>query len=28
VKDGFVNVPNRPGNGIDWNEDAIRKFAY
>jgi mandelate racemase len=28
VEDGFVNVPNRPGNGIDWNEDAIRKFAY
>jgi mandelate racemase len=28
VKDGFVHVPNRPGNGIEWNEDAIRKFAY
>ena len=28
VKDGFINVPDRPGNGIDWNEDAIRKFAY
>jgi mandelate racemase len=28
VKDGFVHVPNRPGNGIDWNESAVRKFAY
>jgi mandelate racemase len=28
VKDGFVNVPDRPGNGIDWNEEAVRKFAY
>jgi L-alanine-DL-glutamate epimerase-like enolase superfamily enzyme len=28
VKDGFVNVPNRPGNGIDWNEDAVSKFLY
>jgi mandelate racemase len=28
VRDGFIQVPNRPGNGIDWNEDAIRKFAY
>ena len=28
VKDGVVHVPNRPGNGIDWNEDAVRKFAY
>jgi len=28
VKNGIVDVPNRPGNGIDWNEDAVRKFAY
>jgi mandelate racemase len=28
VKDGVIHVPNRPGNGIDWNEDAIRKFGY
>ena len=28
ITDGFVNVPNRLGNGIDWNEDAVRKFAY
>jgi mandelate racemase len=28
VKGGFVDVPNRPGNGIEWNEDAIKKFAY
>jgi mandelate racemase len=28
VKDGIAHVPNRPGNGIEWNEDAVRKFAY
>ena len=28
VKGGFVDVPSKPGNGIEWNEDAIRKFAY
>jgi mandelate racemase len=28
VKDGIAKVPNRPGNGIDWNEDAVRKYAY
>jgi mandelate racemase len=28
IKDGFIQVPNRPGNGIEWNEDAIGKFAY
>jgi mandelate racemase len=28
VEDGFVDVPNRPGNGIEWNEAAVKKFAY
>jgi mandelate racemase len=28
VKEGFVTVADRPGNGIEWNEDAIRKFMY
>jgi len=28
VKDGLVAVPDRPGNGIAWDEGAVRKFAY
>ena len=28
VVDGHAIVPNRPGNGIDWNEAAIKKYAY
>lgn len=28
VKDGFVDVPNKPGSGIEWNEDAVKRFAY
>jgi mandelate racemase len=28
VEDGFVTVPDRPGNGIEWDEDAVRMFAY
>lgn len=28
VRDGIVTVPDRPGNGIEWNEDAVRKYAY
>ncbi len=28
VKDGFATVPDRPGNGIEWDEDAVRRFAY
>ena len=28
LKDGHVMVPNRPGNGIAWDEDAVRRFAY
>ena len=28
VKDGFLDVPDRPGNGIEWNEDAVTMFSY
>lgn len=28
VKDGQCIVPDKPGNGIEWNEDAVRKYAY
>jgi mandelate racemase len=28
VKDGFIHVPDRPGNGIAWNEEAVRRYAY
>jgi mandelate racemase len=27
VKDGFVHVPDRPGNGIEWDEKAVRLYA-
>ncbi len=28
VKDGFIQVPDRPGNGIAWGEAAARRYAY
>ena len=28
VIDGHAIVPDRPGNGIEWNEDAVAKYAY
>jgi mandelate racemase len=28
VKDGFIYVPDRPGNGIAWDEEAVRRYAY
>jgi mandelate racemase len=28
VQDGVVTVPDRPGNGIEWDEAAVRKYAY
>jgi mandelate racemase len=28
VKDGQCLVPDRPGNGIEWDEGAAGKFAY
>jgi mandelate racemase len=27
IRDGNMIVPDRPGNGIDWNEDAINRYA-
>ena len=26
VKDGFVHIPDRPGNGIEWNEEAVKRY--
>ncbi len=28
VVNGRAIVPNRAGNGIDWNEDAVKKYQY
>lgn len=28
VADGKVSIPNRPGAGIAWNEDAVARYAY
>lgn len=28
VADGRVTIPNRPGAGISWNEDAVARYAY
>jgi len=27
VRDGNVLIPDRPGSGITWNEDAVRRYA-
>jgi mandelate racemase len=27
IKDGNIIVPDRPGNGIEWNEDAVKHYA-
>lgn len=27
VKDGYATVPDKPGNGLEWNEDAVKRFA-
>jgi mandelate racemase len=26
-RDGFVAAPDVPGTGIDWDEDAVRRYA-
>ena len=28
LKDGFLTVPNRPGAGVEWEEDAVRRYQY
>ncbi len=27
VKDGVAHIPERPGAGIEWDEDAVRRYA-
>ena len=27
-RNGHVIVPNRPGNGLAWNEDAVKRYRY
>jgi L-alanine-DL-glutamate epimerase-like enolase superfamily enzyme len=26
-KDGFVQIPERPGLGMEWDEKAVQRFA-
>jgi mandelate racemase len=28
IADGFLNVPNRPGAGVEWNEDAVKRYRF
>ena len=28
IKDGMAIVPDRIGNGLDWDEDAVKKYQY
>jgi mandelate racemase len=27
IKDGNVLIPDRPGAGIAWNEEAVKRYA-
>jgi mandelate racemase len=27
IKNGYAIIPDRPGSGITWNEDAVRRYA-
>ena len=28
VKDGRIGIPDRPGSGVAWNENAVRRYRY
>jgi len=28
VKDGFIQIPDRPGAGIAWNEEAVTRYRF
>jgi mandelate racemase len=27
VKDGYALIPDRPGSGIVWNEEAVKRYV-
>ena len=27
IKDGHALIPDRPGSGLVWNEDAVKRYA-
>jgi mandelate racemase len=28
IENGFLQVPDRPGQGIEWDEPAVARYAY
>ena len=28
VSDGFLEIPNSPGVGIEWDEEAVKRYRY
>ena len=28
VRDSLLTIPNRPGAGLEWNEEAVRRYHY
>jgi mandelate racemase len=28
VKNGYLEIPNLPGSGIEWNEGAVERYRY
>jgi len=28
VANGYLSIPSRPGAGLDWNEEAVRRYHY
>ena len=27
IGDGYAEIPDRPGNGLEWDEEAVRRYA-
>jgi mandelate racemase len=28
IEDGLLTIPRRPGAGIEWNEDAVKRYRF
>jgi mandelate racemase len=28
IREGRIEIPERPGNGLDWDEDAVERYRY
>jgi mandelate racemase len=28
VREGFIEIPDRPGSGLEWDKAAVKRYRY